>query len=113
LIQPPDKLADWPHFSFNMATRGNLSLVPTEVVTEAFAEYARTYGPRRVRFMWRYNKPFFLSLVKNPPQFFGAVKELIKNTLPVMFNKNSSSPDIKVEDIRTKKLAETQAGGKE
>ena len=113
LIQPPEKLADWPHFSFNMATRGNLSQVPTEVVTEAFAEYARTYGPRRVRFMWRYNKGFFLSLVKNPPQFFGAVKELIKNTLPVMFNKNSSSPEIKAEDIRTKKLAETQAGGKE
>ena len=113
LITPPDKLADWPHFSFNMATKGNLSQVPTEVVTEAFAEYARTYGPRRVRFMWRYNKPFFLSLVKNPPQFFGAVRELIKNTLPVMFNKNSSSPGGKVEDIRTKKLAETQPGAKD
>ncbi|KTB47887.1 B12-binding domain-containing radical SAM protein [Dehalogenimonas alkenigignens] len=110
LIKPPEKLADWPHFSFNLATRGNLSEVPTEVVTEAFAEYARTYGPRRVRFMWRYNKRFFLSMVKNPLQFFGAVKELIKNTLPVMFNKNTSeAPEIKVEDIRTKKLAETQS----
>ncbi len=113
LVTPPDKLADWPHFSFNMAIKGNLSQVPTEVVTEAFAEYARTYASRRVRFMWRYNKPFFLSLVNNPPQFFGAVKELIKNTLPVMFNKNTSSPEIKVEDIRTKKLAETQPGAKD
>jgi anaerobic magnesium-protoporphyrin IX monomethyl ester cyclase len=111
LISPPISLAEWPHFSFNMATKGNLSKVPTEIVTEAFAEFARTYGPRRVRFMWRYNKIFFLSLIKNPPQFFGAVKELVQNTL-LMFNKNSSSPEIKVEDIRTKKLAETQTGVK-
>lgn len=107
LITPPEKLADWPHFSFNLATKGNLSEVPTEVVNEAFAEYARTYASRRVRFMWRYNKRFFLSMIKNPPQFWGAVKELIKNTLPVMFNKNSSEPSIKPEDIRTKKIAET------
>ena len=112
LITPPDNLAEWPHFSFNLAIKGNVSQVPTEVVNEAFAEYARTYASRRVRFMWRFNKRFFLALVKNPPQFLGAVKELIKNTLPVMFNKNSSYPGLKPEDIRTQKLAETQPGRK-
>ncbi|MGI2336202.1 MAG: B12-binding domain-containing radical SAM protein [Dehalogenimonas sp.] len=108
LIKPPVKLADWPHFSFSLATQGNLSQVPTEIVNEAFTEYARTYASRRVRFMWRYNKRFFLGLIKNPPQFWGAVKELIKNTLPVMFNKNTSDSGIKPEDIRTKNLADVQ-----
>ncbi len=95
LITPPNKLADWPHFSYNLATSGNLSQVPTAIVNESFAEYARTYASRRVLFKWRYDKQFFLGLIKNPPEFWGAVKELIKNTLPVMFNKNSSESGIK------------------
>lgn len=107
LIDPPKTLADWPHFAFHSATRANLSEVPDEMVNNAFAEYARTYASRRVRFMVRHNKRFFLSLVKNPPEFFGAVRELVKNALPVMFNKNTSEAKLKATDVRTKNIAKT------
>ncbi|ADJ25356.1 Radical SAM domain protein [Dehalogenimonas lykanthroporepellens BL-DC-9] len=107
LIEPPKTLADWPHFAFYSATRANLSEVPDEIINNAFAEYARTYASRRVRFMVRHNKRFFLSLVKNPPEFFGAVRELIKNALPVMFNKNTSEAKLKATDVRTKNIAKT------
>ena len=107
LIKPPKTLSEWPHFAFFSATRANLSEVPDEMINNAFAEYARTYASRRVRFMVRHNKRFFLSLLKNPPEFFGAVRELIKNALPVMFNKNTSESNLKATDVRTKNIAKT------
>jgi radical SAM superfamily enzyme YgiQ (UPF0313 family) len=105
LIEAPKSLSEWPAFAFTSATKANLSEVPDEMINGAFAEYIRTYASRRVRFMYRHNKRFFLSLLGNPPEFFGAVKELIKNALPVMFNKNQSNEELKPQCVRTRNLA--------
>lgn len=90
LIDPPRRLEDWADFAFMSATRANLSQVPDELVNSAFAEYARTYAWRRVRFTLRHNPSYFWTLLRNPVEFYDAVKSLVKNSLPIFFNRNTS-----------------------
>jgi radical SAM superfamily enzyme YgiQ (UPF0313 family) len=109
LIDPPRRLEDWADFAFMSATRANLSQVPDELVNGAFAEYTRTYASRRVRFTLRHNPSFFWTLLRNPVEFYKAVKSLLKNSLPIFFNKNSS---LEPSCVRTQKLIPKQAPAK-
>jgi anaerobic magnesium-protoporphyrin IX monomethyl ester cyclase len=91
LIDPPMTLREWPDFAYHSAIKANISEIPDDMVNNSFAEYARDYPIRRVRFMIRHNPAFFLQVFTNPREFFSQVKELVKNSLPILFNKNSSS----------------------
>ena len=93
LIIPPASLREWPDFAYHSAIKANISEIPDEIVNNSFTEYARDYPVRRVRFMIRHNPAFFLQIFTNPIEFFSQVKGLIKNSLPILFNKNSSSSD--------------------
>lgn len=108
LIDPPKSLGEWPDFAYYSAIKANISEVPDEIINNAFAEYAREYPTRRVRFMVRHNPRFFLQMFTNPVEFFSQVKGLIKNSLPVLFNKNASGTDgVKPEVMQNKRIAES------
>ncbi|MBA7641229.1 Anaerobic magnesium-protoporphyrin IX monomethyl ester cyclase [subsurface metagenome] len=109
LIDPPQRLEEWADFAFMSATRANLSQVPDEIVNNAFAEYIRTYVWRRLRFTLRHNPSYFWMLLRNPVEFYQAVKGLVKNSLPVFFNKNSS---LDASCLRTQKLFPRQTDAK-
>lgn len=108
LINPPKSLKEWPDFAYYSAIKANISEIPDEIVNNAFAEYAREYSVRRVRFMVRHNPRFFLQIFTNPVEFFSQVKGLIKNSLPVLFNKNASTTKAEKPDaIQAKRIIES------
>ncbi|APV43958.1 Radical SAM superfamily enzyme YgiQ, UPF0313 family [Dehalogenimonas formicexedens] len=78
LITPPERLEDWPEYLIEYANKINLSSVPTEMMTEAAANWRATYAAQRVKFTLKHNPAYFLTAFKNPVKFAREVGELIK-----------------------------------
>jgi len=89
-IENPPTLDKWAEFCVYYATKGNLSELSDEQINEAIAHWARTYATTRLSFAFKHNRKQFLLAIKNPPEFFKALTALIKNSLPVIFNKNTN-----------------------
>ena len=98
-IKPPESLEEWAKFSVYFATRGNLSELSDEQITQALSHWAHTYASRRVMFTLRHNPRYLLGAVKNPSEFFKALGSLIKNSLPVAFNKNTNIKPLVLEAV--------------
>ncbi|MEL7563200.1 radical SAM protein [Dehalogenimonas sp. 4OHTPN] len=78
MVTPPARLDDWPEFLIEYANKINLSHVPTEMMTEAAANWRANYAAQRIRFTLKHNPEYFLTLFKNPLKFLREVGELIK-----------------------------------
>ena len=105
-IEPPKTLNDWANFSVFYATQGNLSELPDHFITEAVTHWARTYATTRLAFAFKHNRRQLWLAFKNPPEFFRTLSSLIKNSLPVVFNKNTNikkSTESIVDDIKEAK----------
>jgi anaerobic magnesium-protoporphyrin IX monomethyl ester cyclase len=55
LIEPPKRLAEWPHFIFQHYTQANLSHVPDNIINEAFNEWNSRHTSQRESFKRRHN----------------------------------------------------------
>ena len=86
LVKEPKNLADWITFPLLCATDISLSEVPRALIAEAMAGYRADYAVRRIRFMIRHNPAFFLTAVKNPPEFYKAVRDLVHYYLDIIFD---------------------------
>ena len=98
-ITTPKNLNEWANFSVFYATKGNLSELPDSVINEAVSHWARTYATTRLAFAFKHNRKQLLLAFKNPMEFIKTLSSLIKNSLPVLFNKNTS---IKESSEKTK-----------
>jgi radical SAM superfamily enzyme YgiQ (UPF0313 family) len=78
LIDPPQKLSEWPKFAEKCATQINLSSVPDTIVYEAMANFGKTVAARRARFAIRHDPSYFLKIFKNPVGFLRDLKSLRK-----------------------------------
>ncbi len=78
LINPPQKLADWPKYAELFATKANLSDVPQVVIKEATANFGRSVAARRVIFAMRHNPSYFWKVLRDPMGFFRDLRSLRK-----------------------------------
>lgn len=86
MITPPQKLGDWAGFTTLMATSVNLSSVPQERLNEASATFRKQYAIRPLRFAFRHNRSYLLSLILSPSRFLQTIRNLIKYYVMVLFS---------------------------
>lgn len=98
-IKPPASPDEWAKLSVYFATKGNLSELSDEVINQALTHWAHTYASRRVMFTLKHNPKYLLNAIKNPAEFFKAFSSLIKNSLPVIFNKNTNIKPLVLEVV--------------
>ena len=83
LIIPPEKLGDWVKFTVLYFNEVNLSSVPQEMIDEAIAKFRRTYALQRFGFTVRHDPSYFWIILRNPLEFFRALRSLMKYYLMI------------------------------
>ena len=102
LVKEPQSLADWVTFPLLCATDVTLSEVPRKMIADAMAGYRADYAMRRIRFMIRHNPAFFLTALKNPPEFYKALRDLVHYYLDIIFDVANGPKSLLARILRRK-----------